>query len=58
MNSGESFYFSCNDESFLIEAENEIVKCFNDHEKSVINMQYCKIENSQIGGKNDSFEKR
>lgn len=58
MNSGENFFFACNDHNFLARAEKEIMKCFNDKGRSIISFQNCNIDSSQIGTDNSSYISR
>lgn len=53
LNSGNTLLFSSSDKEFLLKAQNEIMKCFNDKKEGcIINFSDCTINQSQIGEKN------
>lgn len=53
LNSGSTLLFSSPDKDFLLNAENEIIKCFNDKKGDcIINFSDCTIQQSQIGKNN------
>lgn len=58
MNSGDSFYFSCNNSVFLENAQEEIKKCFNGQSKTIISFQNCQIDSSQIGTNDSAYISR
>lgn len=53
LNSGSIILFSSRNKDFLWEAENEVIKCFNNKGKGcIINFSECTITHSQIGEEN------